>query len=104
MPVGYIASQREVIVGTAKGSDSYVPSTEDQPIDAGYYLTGAQIIKGDSNLVASNIASGVSIFGVEGTHMGGSSLRAGVIVSDSGTLKVQPLSFDGTIPSDSGAL
>jgi len=62
------------------------------------------VILGDANLISGNIASGVTIFGVQGTHQGGTSLRAGVLVSDSGTLKVQPLSFDGTIPSDSGTL
>lgn len=35
---------------------------------------------------------------------GAASLRAGVLVSDSGTLKVQLLKFDGTVPSDSGVL
>ena len=34
----------------------------------------------------------------------GASLRAGVVVSDSGTLYVQPLGFDGTTPYDSDSL
>ena len=36
-------------------------------------MTGAQTIKGDENLVPSNIADGVEIFGVTGMHSGGSS-------------------------------
>lgn len=48
-----------------------VPSTTDQTLSAGQYLTGAQTIKGDSNLTASNIASGITIFGITGTHQGG---------------------------------
>lgn len=91
-------------MGTAVAAQTIIPSTSDQTIVADSYLTGAATIEGDENLTAENIAFGVSIFGVQGSHQGGASLRAGVLVSDSGTLKVQPLSFDGTIPSDSGAL
>lgn len=51
-----------------KSAATIIPSTTDQTIAAEQYLTGIQTIKGDSNLVAENIASGVSIFGVTGTH------------------------------------
>ena len=51
-----------------KSAATIIPSTTDQVIAAGQYLTGIQTIKGDANLVAANIASGVSIFGVTGTH------------------------------------
>lgn len=51
-----------------KSAATIIPSTTDQIIAAGQYLTGIQTIKGDANLVAANIASGVSIFGVTGTH------------------------------------
>lgn len=46
---------------------TYTPGTSNQVIAAGKYLSGAQTIKGDVNLVAENIKSGVSIFGVNGT-------------------------------------
>ncbi len=46
---------------------TWTPATTDQTIASGTYLTGAQTIKGDSNLTAPNIKSGVTIFGVEGT-------------------------------------
>ena len=72
VPVGYIASAQTITVGTAKAAATYTPTTTDQTIAAGKYLTGAQTIKGDANLIAANIAAGVTIFGVEGTHSGGS--------------------------------
>lgn len=56
---------------TTKSAQTYTPTTSDQIIAAGKYLTGAQTILGDSNLIADNIANGVSIFGVVGTHVGG---------------------------------
>lgn len=52
---------------TTKGAETITPSTSNQTIASGTYLTGAQTISGDANLVASNIKSGVSIFGVAGT-------------------------------------
>ena len=51
-----------------QGAQSITPSTSDQTIDAGKYLTGVQTIQGDSDLVAENIKEGVSIFGITGTH------------------------------------
>lgn len=57
---------------TTKAATTYTPSTSNQTIAAGTYCSGAQTIKGDSNLKAENIAEGVSIFGVTGTHSGGS--------------------------------
>ena len=58
---------------TTKAATTYTPSTTDQTISSGTYLTGTQTIKGDSNLVAGNIKSGISIFGVNGTYEGSSS-------------------------------
>lgn len=52
---------------TTKAAATITPSTSNQEIAAGTYLTGKQTISGDANLVASNIKSGVSIFGVAGS-------------------------------------
>ena len=58
----------EKLTGTIplKEEATYIPTTEDQTIEAGKYLKGNQIIKGDSNLLAENIKKGISIFGVDG--------------------------------------
>lgn len=52
---------------TTKAAATITPGTTDQTISSGTYLTGTQTIKGDSNLVASSIVSGRSIFGVSGS-------------------------------------
>jgi hypothetical protein len=58
---------------TKKSAATYTPKTTDQSIASGQYLSGTQTIKGDANLVAGNIKSGVNIFGVTGTYAGGGS-------------------------------
>lgn len=63
----------------SKSAQTYTPTTSDQTIASGVYLSGAQTIKGDANLVASNIAKNVQIFGVTG------SLSSPVISQDSST-------------------
>lgn len=52
---------------TTKAAGTITPGTSDQTIAAGTYLTGAQTIEGDANLVSAYIKSGVSIFGVSGS-------------------------------------
>lgn len=54
----------------SKAATTYTPSTSNQTISSGVYLSGVQTIKGDSNLKASNIKTGVSIFGITGTYSG----------------------------------
>lgn len=51
----------------SKTAQTYTPGTTDQIIAALQYLSGAQTIQGDANLIAANILSGKSIFGVAGT-------------------------------------
>lgn len=64
---------------TTKAAATITPGTTDQTIAAGQYLTGAQTIKGDSNLQAAYIAKNVQIFGVTG------SLDAPVVSQDAQT-------------------
>ena len=52
---------------TVQAATTWTPTTSNQTIAAGTYLTGAQTISGDSNLQAQYIKSGVSIFGVAGS-------------------------------------
>lgn len=52
---------------TTKAAATITPTTSDQTIASGTYLTGAQTIKGDANLVASKIVYPNTIFGVQGT-------------------------------------
>lgn len=53
-------------------SKEVIPSTEDQIItaDDAYRALSQVIVKGDVNLIASNIKKGVTIFGIEGTYTG----------------------------------
>ena len=63
-----------------QSAQTITPSTTNQTIASGKYLTGVQTIKGDANLVASNIISGKSIFGVVGTAAtGDTSIEDGFI-------------------------
>lgn len=53
-----------------QAAQTITPTTADQTIDSGKFLTGAQTIKGDANLLPENIKKGVTIFGVVGTYDG----------------------------------
>ena len=59
-----------------QAAQTITPGTADKTIESGRYLTGAQTIKGDAKLVAGNIKSGVSIFGVAGTMTAGEDVTA----------------------------
>lgn len=55
-----------------QGAATIMPGTTDQTaVASGRYTTGDVKVAGDANLKAENIAEGVSIFGVQGTHSGG---------------------------------
>ena len=76
---GYLATNTtKTLQLTTKSAATITPSTANQTIASGQYLTGIQTIKGDANLISENIASGVSIFGVTGTHEG----NTGIDTSD----------------------
>lgn len=93
---------------TKKSAQTYTPGTSNQTIGSGQYLSGTQTIKGDSNLVAGNIRSGVSIFGVTGTVVAASSpnLQAKTVTPGTSSQTVRPDSgYDGlsqvTVSGDS---
>lgn len=84
-----------------QGAKTVTPTTTEQIAAAsGLYTTGDVKVAGDANLVAENIAEGVSIFGVTGTHAGGSGAMA------NGTLNVSRLgssiNLTYTIPGSPG--
>lgn len=62
-----------------QAAQTITPGTSNKTIAAGTYLTGAQTIAGDADLIASNIKSGVNIFGVAG------SLTSATVTQDSST-------------------
>lgn len=64
---------------TTQAAQTITPSTSNQTIAAGTYLTGAQTILGDSNLQSQYIKSGISIFNVAG------SMTAATVSQDSVT-------------------
>ena len=70
---GYVAAGTKSATKqlTTKAAATITPGTVNQTIASGRYLTGTQTIKGDANLLAENIKSGVSIFGVAGTLVSG---------------------------------
>lgn len=72
----FVDSNGTLIQGTlsSKAAQAYTPSTSDQYIYSGQWLSGTQTIKGDANLVASNIKAGVNIFGITGQYKGGGSI------------------------------
>lgn len=80
-----------------KTAATYIPNTNDQTIEANQYLSGTQTIKGDTNLTAVNIKSGVSIFGVDGIYVGNSS--ASPVLQ---TKTVTPSESQQTVSPDSG--
>ena len=84
-------------IGT-KAATTIIPGTSDQTIASGVYLAGAQTIKGDANLIADNIKSGTSIFGITGSYAGSApSLQSkSVTYTSNGTATITPdAGYDG---------
>ena len=108
---GYVSSGTAGTI-TVSGSNTYqlttqaaqtiTPTTTNQTIASGKYLTGTQTILGDANLVAANIADGVTIFGVTGTHQGGGGGTTAVTIAvGSGSKFVSYVDGDGNIQNSS---
>ena len=70
---GYVSSGTKSATKqlTTQAAKTVTPTTSNQTaVASGRYTTGAITVKGDANLKADNIKSGVSIFGVAGTYEG----------------------------------
>ena len=84
---------------TTKGATTYTPTTSDQTISSGTYLTGTQTISGDANLVAGNIKSGTTIFGVTGSYTGGGGSATIKSATASTSSNATSISFTGVSAS-----
>lgn len=51
---------------SSKDAEIYTPTTQNQEINSGQYLSGKQIIRGDESLISANIKAGTTIFDVSG--------------------------------------
>lgn len=91
--VGAVSSTYVGTGVTRKSAQTYTPTTTDQTIASGQYLTGVQTIKGDANLLAENIKKGVVIFGITGTYEG--DVPSGYTVTVSLTNPVNESGFSG---------
>ena len=83
---------------TTKAAATITPGTSNQTIASGTYLTGTQTISGDANLVAGNIKSGTTIFGVTGSYTGGGSSNWTLL----GTKSLGTISTSSTTDTDTG--
>ena len=91
---------------TQKAAATYTPTTSDQTIAANQYLSGAQTVKGDANLVAGNIKKDVQLFGVTGSYEGGGITPSGTIpITQNGQVDVsQYATADVAVPVSSGGV
>ena len=82
--VGYTNNGKVTGSIQSQAAQTITPGASDKTIASGKYLSGTQTIKGDANLLAENIKSGISIFGVTGTYessgsSGGKNVAQGTI-------------------------
>lgn len=69
IPSGYTTGGKVTQNIPVKTAQTFVPSTTDQIITLGQYLSGNQVIKGDANFKSDNIPNGLTIFGITGTYI-----------------------------------
>lgn len=86
------------VTGTIKSqaAKTVTPSTSEQTaVASGVYTTGEVKVAGDANLIADNIKSGVSIFGVAGAFAGGSEIKTGTFSIGNVNIYANPVSITG---------
>lgn len=66
----YVNGQKVTGTITSTNAQTITPTTTDQTVNGNTFLAGAITVVGDVNLLAENIKSGVTIFGVTGTYTG----------------------------------
>lgn len=66
----YINGQKVTGTITSTNAQTITPTTTTQTVNGNTFLAGAITVVGDVNLLAENIKSGVTIFGVTGTYTG----------------------------------
>ena len=70
---------------TTQSAQTITPTTTNQTIASGKYLTGTQTVLGDANLLAENIKKDVVLFGITGTYEGsGGSVNKVLLYTQSG--------------------
>lgn len=94
---GYLASgTSKTLQLTTQGAQTITPTTSNQTITNGKYLTGTQTIAGDANLVAGNIKKNTTIFGVTGTYEGsGSATLVTKSITENGIYNASSDNADG---------
>jgi hypothetical protein len=84
-----------------QGAQTYIPSTTDQAIAAGYH-NGLGVVKGDADLLAKNLKAGIDIFGVPGNYnpqVATGDVQASEILEGKTFSKAQGTDFTGTMPN-----
>ena len=66
----YVNGQKVTGTITSVNAQTITPTTTDQTVNGNVFLVGAITVAGDANLLAENIKSGVTIFGVTGIYTG----------------------------------
>lgn len=90
---------------TTQGAKTVTPGTSNQTaVASGRYTTGDVKVAGDANLVPENIAEGVSIFGVTGTHSGGGGDVATLTIDADNTYTYAYADENGSLVYENGSV
>ena len=98
-----ISSIQDVSSLPTQGAKTVTPTTTEQiAVASGLYTTGDIKVAGDANLVPDKHCTGVSIFGVTGTHSGGGGGGGIFTVTNNSSFKIYGVteSENGPCPCD----